>query len=163
MIALFVGRFQPFHLGHLKAIKEILGENERIVIAIGSSQASGTGENPFSFEERERMIREALESEGIRNFGIIGVPDFNDDRKWALEIQKRCRFDRVYSRNPWTIRCFRGLGIPVKSHGIYEREKYSATEIRKRMAEGSEWENLVAEKVVACIKKRGLGSYKVER
>jgi len=147
MIALFVGRFQPFHLGHLKVIKEILRENEKVIIAIGSSQEISTPENPFPFWEREKMIADSLRAEGIERFEIIGMPDYMDDVKWASAIMKKCSFDRVYSRNPWTIRCFRKAGVPVLEHGLYEKKKYSATEIRKRMRAGKNWEKLVPESV----------------
>lgn len=156
MIALFVGRFQPFHLGHLEVIKGILKENDKVIIAVGSSQESGTKENPFSFEDRERMIRDCLNSEGIRNFEIIGIPDFMDDQKWVSDIQKKASFDRVYSTNPWTIRCFRKAGIPIKEYAMHEREKYSATGIRNRIVEKKEWESLVPDKVAECINGNGL-------
>jgi nicotinamide-nucleotide adenylyltransferase len=148
-----VGRFQPFHLGHLEAIKDILRKNEKVIIVIGSSQEKGTVKNPFSFKERKRMISESLESEGIRNFRIIGIRDFMDDKKWTSEIRKACYFDRVYSRNAWTIRCFRKAGIPVKKHPLFERGKYSATEIRRRLSRGGEWEALVPKKVARHIRK----------
>lgn len=32
---LFVGRFQPFHLGHLHVIKELLEKVDELIIAIG--------------------------------------------------------------------------------------------------------------------------------
>ena len=35
---LYVGRFQPFHLGHLGAVKSILEDVEELVIVIGSAQ-----------------------------------------------------------------------------------------------------------------------------
>jgi len=57
MIALFIGRFQPFHSGHLDAIKQI--SEEEIIIGIGSSQYSKTEENPYSFEERKKMIKKS--------------------------------------------------------------------------------------------------------
>jgi nicotinamide-nucleotide adenylyltransferase len=131
----------------MKAIKEILKENEKVIIAIGSSQESGTEANPFSFQEREKMVRDSLESDGVKDFGIIGVPDVMDDVRWVAEIRKRARFDRVYTRNPWTIRCFRKAGVPVLEHGLYEKEKYSATGIRKKMRAGKRWEKLVPESV----------------
>jgi len=40
--ALIIGRFQPFHLGHLLLIKEAAKEADIIVIGIGSSQESRT-------------------------------------------------------------------------------------------------------------------------
>ncbi|MGF3523208.1 MAG: adenylyltransferase/cytidyltransferase family protein, partial [Candidatus Bathyarchaeia archaeon] len=58
---LYVGRFQPFHLGHLDAIQKILEEVEEIVIVIGSSQYSHNIHNPFTAGERLVMIRKALE------------------------------------------------------------------------------------------------------
>jgi nicotinamide-nucleotide adenylyltransferase len=150
MIALFVGRFQPFHLGHMQAIKEILGNNERVVIAIGSSQESGTGKNPFSFEERKEMVEEAMKAEGIRNFRIMGVQDFMDDEKWASAILGQASFDRVYTRNPWTARCFTKKGIEVRKHKVYEKGLRS-TEIRRRMSAGLEWKELVPKKVAEFI------------
>jgi len=66
---LFIGRFQPFHLGHLSDIKDALKEVDELVIAIGSSQHSGTKENPFSTEERIKMIEDTCESICARHHG----------------------------------------------------------------------------------------------
>ena len=151
MIALFVGRFQPFHLGHLQAVKEILGKNEKVVIAVGSSQESRTEKNPYSFEERKGMIAEALRADGVKGFRIIGVKDFMDDERWASSITGQAEFDRVYTRNPWTERCFRKKGITVRKHGVYVKGIRS-TEIRRRISNGLEWESLVPVKVAELIK-----------
>ena len=43
----FVGRFQPFHKGHLEFIKKILKEVEELIIIVGSSQFSHRIDNPF--------------------------------------------------------------------------------------------------------------------
>ncbi|MEM2803284.1 MAG: adenylyltransferase/cytidyltransferase family protein, partial [Nitrososphaerota archaeon] len=32
--AVFIGRFQPFHLGHLEAVKQILQECNELIIAV---------------------------------------------------------------------------------------------------------------------------------
>ena len=37
MIGFLIGRFQPFHLGHLEAIKFALSKAEHLHIGIGSS------------------------------------------------------------------------------------------------------------------------------
>ena len=63
--ALFIGRFQPFHKGHLEAVKMILKENDEIIIAVGSAQYSHKLENPFTAGERITMIRKALEEEKV--------------------------------------------------------------------------------------------------
>ncbi|MEM2975778.1 MAG: adenylyltransferase/cytidyltransferase family protein, partial [Candidatus Bathyarchaeia archaeon] len=45
---LFVGRFQPFHLGHLTAVKNILKSVDELVIIVGSAQYSHRLDNPFT-------------------------------------------------------------------------------------------------------------------
>ena len=62
---LFIGRFSPFHLGHLQMIKTILSEVDELIIVIGSAQQSHTMTDPFTAGERGLMIRESLRTEGI--------------------------------------------------------------------------------------------------
>ena len=63
---LYVGRFQPFHLGHLDAIKYALKEVDELVIVIGSAQYSHNVNNPFTAGERLVMVRQALLEAGVR-------------------------------------------------------------------------------------------------
>ena len=51
--ALFVGRFQPFHIAHLEDVKLEIKEGNQVIIAIGSSEESHTKDNPFTFKERK--------------------------------------------------------------------------------------------------------------
>lgn len=105
--ALFVGRFQPFHYGHLKVIKDILKEHDRIVIIIGATQESNTFHNPFTAQERSAMIRVALEESEILNesYKILEVPDADDDVAWTVSIFEKTDADIAYSNNDWTKRC----------------------------------------------------------
>ncbi|NIO22898.1 MAG: nicotinamide-nucleotide adenylyltransferase [Candidatus Aenigmarchaeota archaeon] len=150
--ALFVGRFQPFHRGHLRAIKDILSKNKEITIVIGSSQEGRTPENPFTLEERKRMIEKGMKEANVKKYKIISVRDFNNDKKWAEAIRKLAKFDVVYTMNPWTERCFERIGIPVRKHDLYVKDKYSGKEIRKRILENREWRNLVPETVARFIR-----------
>ena len=52
-----VGRFQPLHLGHVKIVEEGLRYCEKVLILIGSSQASNTSHNPFDYQTRAEMFR----------------------------------------------------------------------------------------------------------
>ena len=52
-----VGRFQPLHLGHVKIVKEALRHCDRVLVLIGSSQASNTSHNPFDYQTRAEMFR----------------------------------------------------------------------------------------------------------
>ena len=56
-VALFIGRFQPLHKGHLAALRHISKRAKKILVVIGSSQEKKTEKNPFSARERLAMMR----------------------------------------------------------------------------------------------------------
>jgi nicotinamide-nucleotide adenylyltransferase len=152
-VGLFVGRFQPFHYGHFRVAMDILRENRRLIIVIGSSEKSGTKDNPFSAVERRHMIESALDGAGIKNYEVKELPDFMDDKKWADGLMKVAKFDRIYSRNPWVARCMKKAGITPTGHKIYERYKHCGTRIRERIVKGEPWDDLVPKEVFEYIKK----------
>ncbi len=154
----FVGRFQPFHLGHLWAVKGILKEVDELVIAVGSSQYSHEIDNPFTAGERISMIKQALEEEGILpRCWIIPVPDVHVHMLWVAQVVGYTpRFDVVYSNEPLTRRLFlEDDRFQVKSVPFHEREIFSATEIRKRLLRGENWKELVPEGVARFIEEIG--------
>jgi nicotinamide-nucleotide adenylyltransferase len=150
--ALFVGRFQPFHKGHLEVIGRLSKKYGKVYIIIGSATESGTFKNPFTLEERIEMIKRALEPSGIKNFEISSVEDFNDDRLWTEAIRKAFDFDVVYSRNTWTLECFRKQGVKARKHSFHHQKKYSGKEIRKRIVKGTAWKELVPLEVYDYLK-----------
>ena len=150
--ALFIGRFQPFHNAHLSDIKLALQKCDKMVIAIGSSQESGTEENPFTYEERREMIERALKAEGTSNYEIIAVPDINDDEQWVEHVKKTVpEFDIVYTGNELTEKLFKKKEIIVRKIKLIPN--INATEIRKRIIKGNDWRELVPEEVAEYIKK----------
>ena len=139
---LFVGRFQPFHLGHLEDIEDALKEVDELIIGIGSSNEESTKENPFSAEERIEMIDTVLQKYGIKKYRIFKIPDFHDDNKWVEHIEKNIpKFDRVYTGNEWTERCFRAKKYEVKKIKLVKG--ISSTIIREMIAGSKEWKKLV--------------------
>jgi nicotinamide-nucleotide adenylyltransferase len=155
---LFVGRFQPFHKGHLNVIKEILKEVDELVIVIGSAQYSHRIDNPFTTGERLMMIRKALEEAGIdwKRIWIVPVPDVHIHMVWVSAVKGYTpNFDTVYSNEPLTRRLFKEAGYEVKSVRFHKREVYSATEIRERMLKDGNWEELVPRSVAEFIKEIG--------
>jgi nicotinamide-nucleotide adenylyltransferase len=156
--ALFVGRFQPFHNGHLAVIKDILQHHEHVYIVIGSAQESGTDRNPFSSAEREAMIRLALSNEKIHRYTVYRADDCNDDELWGQKIKALCRFDVAYSNNPVVKRCLEAQGFEVRKHKFYDRAELSGTDIRKLMKEDGEWEEFVPPAVATFIKKSRMQS-----
>ena len=68
MIGFLICRFQPFHLGHLEAIKFALGKVEHLHVGIGSSNKSHEERNPFTADERKKMILSSVDSELQKNY-----------------------------------------------------------------------------------------------
>ncbi len=151
----FVGRFQPFHKGHLGAIKKIVEDVDELVVIVGSSQYSHRLDNPFTAGERITMIRRALDEEGIQlsRIWIIPVPDIHQHMLWVYQIVGYCpKFDVVYANEPLTCRLFMEAGFRVEQVPPIKRGVYLATEIRKRMLAGGDWEELVPSSVANFIK-----------
>jgi len=148
--ALFIGRFQPFHIGHLKLIKWLLKKYDKVIILIGSFQESNTEKNPFTGEERREMINKTLKTESIEKYEIIEIPDVHDDEAWVKSVLEKAKFDAIFTNNSWVRRCFEKFNISVKKHPNFEG--ISASEIRKRMREEKEWEHMVPKEVAKIVK-----------
>ena len=73
--AVFIGRFQPFHLGHLDVVKHGLRIAKRVIIVLGSSDAAPTTKNPFSVEERQKLILSHFSNE-IDRIVVVPVRDY---------------------------------------------------------------------------------------
>jgi nicotinamide-nucleotide adenylyltransferase len=153
--ALYVGRFQPFHLGHLAAVKGILKEAKEIVVVIGSAQYSHNLNDPFTAGERLVMICSALEEAKIdrSRVWVVPVPDVHLHMMWVAAVEGYTpRFDVVYSNEPLTRRLFIEAKYKVKPIRFYERKLYSSTEIRKKMLQDKSWEKLVPKSVSTFIR-----------
>ncbi|UCB58385.1 MAG: nicotinamide-nucleotide adenylyltransferase [Thermoplasmatales archaeon] len=154
MKALFIGRFQPFHNGHLKVIQKISKEYDEIIIGIGSSQYSDTIDNPFTAKQREEMINQALKKVGVKNYKIILIPDIHNPTKWVDHVLKIYKdFDVVISNSDLTYHLFTDKGFKVIQTPFYDKDIYSGKEIRKRIRNNQQWDNLVPDEVLKIIKK----------
>jgi len=148
----YIGRFQPYHNGHQTVLERIAQSADEIIIGVGSAQLSHTTENPFTSGERVLMITRALASLDCP-FYVIPIEDVQRNALWAAHVRSMTPpFDLCYSSNPLVVRLFREAGIEVQSPAMYERDRHSGTEIRRRMREGESWEDLVPPAVVKVIR-----------
>ena len=151
MRAFFIGRFQPYHLGHHQVLKDILDEVDELIIGIGSAQESHTMENPFTAGERILMISNALKEYRDRIY-IIPLEDIYRNSLWVSHVVSMVPpFDVVYSNNPLVVRLFREAGYEVKRTRMINRMEFQGTEIRKRMLSGEDWRGLVPKEVAEVI------------
>lgn len=85
----YIGRFQPYHLGHDMVIKEALKISERLVILVGSSNQPRTPKNPWTFEERRQMILESLPQECRNRISIEPLRDrIYNEEQWLSDVQQ---------------------------------------------------------------------------
>lgn len=151
MRALLLGRYQPFHKGHLNVIKEISKEFY-VIIAMGSAQESHKIKNPFTAGERFLMISETLKNEGISNYYLIPIEDINRYPIWVSHVESLVpKFDIVFTRNPLTKLLFSEKGYNVKQQIEFDRKKYSGKEVRRRMISNENWKELLPMPVVKII------------
>ncbi len=151
---LYVGRFQPFHLGHLDAIQEVLAQVDELVIVIGSAQYSHRSNNPFTAGERLVMIRRALEEANVDSsrLWVVPVPDVHLHMLWVSAVEGYTpKFNALYSNEPLTRRLFMEAGYPVKNIKLFERRLYMSTIVREKMVAGDSWTELVPKSVADFI------------
>jgi nicotinamide-nucleotide adenylyltransferase len=153
---LFIGRFQPFHKGHLATVKFALEKVEHLVIVVGSAQKSHEPKNPFTAGERIRMIKESLDINSetdVRRILIIPIPDTDVHSLWTHQVDMLVpKYDVVFANDLFTLMLFREQGVKTIEAPLYRRNEMRATEIRRRMAAEEIWEDLVPMSVSKVIK-----------
>ena len=156
MRGLMMGRFQPFHLGHLDLVKQILNECDEVIIALTGSQFNYIEKDPFTSGERIEMIHQTLKENNIdlAKCFIVAIENQFNVAIWASYLKSSLpHFDKVYSGNDYVVMLLADSGIPVVSPKFLDRAQYNATKIRKMIANDEDWEKLVPTSVTNTIKK----------
>jgi nicotinamide-nucleotide adenylyltransferase len=149
---IYLGRFQPYHLGHHEVLKKIVNEVDEIIVGIGSAQKSHEIDNPFTAGERVLMVSSALMEFDIRHY-VIPIEDIQRNSLWVSHVKSMVPpFDIAYTNNPLVIELLREARIEVKQSPLFMRNSYSGTEIRRRMLKDEKWEHFVPQNVVEIIK-----------
>jgi bifunctional NMN adenylyltransferase/nudix hydrolase len=108
---IFIGRFQPLHNGHMTVIKQALERSERLIVLVGSAGAGRDPfKNPFTFEERKKMIMNSVEAElnsyvEVRNrLFVLPINDYTyADDLWIEAVQKtvtECILENIPGNRP---------------------------------------------------------------
>ncbi len=157
-VGAFVGRFQPFHNGHLAAVGYALKKVDYLFIVIGSSQKSHERDNPFTAGERIAMIKAALDDARISpgKWMTVPVADTEAHALWPAMLKTTLPpFTVVFTNDGLTTRLLKEQGIRVEPVPYLDRASYSATNVRSRILERTEWEKLVPRPVAQIIKDIG--------
>lgn len=151
-----MGRFQPFHLGHLDLARQILKECDEVIILVTSAQFNYLEKDPFTAGERIEMIHNSLNESDLDLNKCIILPLENQFNiaTWASYLTSMLpHFDRVYSGNDYVKMLLKDSNIEVIKPVFLDRQNYSGTKIRSMIISGEDWEKLVPQAVSNFIKK----------
>ncbi|MFX1393788.1 MAG: nicotinamide-nucleotide adenylyltransferase [Promethearchaeota archaeon] len=154
-IALFIGRFQPLHHGHIYILKRILELCDILKIGIGSSQFSNIKNDPFTSEERKQFINNAFKKRKIpkSKYKIYEIPDIFNAKKWVDHVSSIVGdFDVVFSNSEWIRELFQNKGFKIGKKFTIFKNKYNATNVRTLILhEDNNWVRLVPKEIVNLI------------
>ena len=148
---ILIGRMQPVHNGHMQIINKVLDEVDEIIIGIGSAQISHEIKDPFTAGERVVMMSQALAEMDVdpSRYYIIPMQDINFNAIWVSHVKMLTPpFSIVYSGNSLVKQLFSEEGLEVRQPPLYDRLHLSGTEVRRRILNDENWEELVPKATV---------------
>ena len=144
MNGLLIGRFQPFHLGHLEALQFALSKVDKLWVGLGSSNKSVQKNNPFSAEERKQMILSSIDNTMKEKISIYFIPDLDNHVKWIEKIDTIVpKFDIIFSNDELTKHLYSKRSVQVIAIPFLNRNVLSGTNIRDLIISDQKWDNLV--------------------
>lgn len=159
-IAIFTGRFQPVHLGHLNTLSELLRRHKQVIIAIGTRRFRNF-QHPFTGYERKKMWEAAILDSGIpisrvKVLLLKKTRVATNLRAYTSFIVNRLGKEDVvyYSGNPRMKAEYERNGVVVKDLPI--AVTHAATDIRERIVSGQDWRDLVSPSVARIISEQKL-------
>lgn len=144
--AVFLWRFQPFHIGHISIVDKIFQSDfEKLLLIIGSSDKSWTDENPWTLQEREEIIRASIPLELQEKIDILWLDDVPDDDVWCENLKQLFEEEvTLFTGNEWVRDICERQGITTD--WITPTIDISATKIREMIKRGedvSQWTNIL--------------------
>ena len=153
---LMIGRFQPFHNGHLKLAKQILKDCNELIIAVGSSQFNFTFSNPFTAGERVYFIHQSLLEAKIDLSKVYVVPILNLENNaiWVQHLKSMLpKFNSIYTGNKFVQELLSSGSetLNVRTPLFYDTNNCNGTNIRMNIVMDKEWKQHVPDAVFRII------------
>ncbi len=146
MNGLLVGRFQPFHLGHLEALQFALTKVDKLWVGLGSSNQPIQKNNPFSADQRKKMILSSIPDYMKEKISIYFIPDLDSHIKWIEKINDIVPdFEIIFSNDELTQHLYSKRNVKVISIPFLKRDRLSGTNIRDLITTDQKWDDLVPE------------------
>ncbi|MGI5828206.1 MAG: nicotinamide-nucleotide adenylyltransferase [Patescibacteria group bacterium] len=153
---LFIGRFQPFHLGHLSALRQGLEQVEKIILVIGSANQNFSLQNPLTITERMSLVKKVIVKEKLSTTipTVIPFNDHPDNLFWLDSLIKSIPpFDVVIGNNNLVTVLTKYRNYPQFHPKLTKREKLQGVVIRENILKSKSWENYVPQYTLPLLKK----------
>lgn len=110
MIGVLVGRFAPFHNGHLYTLRRACQKYDKVLVLVGSANTAINPKTPWTAQERQAMVMDAGFEHFLPNLEVHTIDDYPlDDLLWAYEARDKIR--DIFKEDDLTI-----LGSPKDKH-----------------------------------------------
>jgi bifunctional NMN adenylyltransferase/nudix hydrolase len=87
---IYIGRFQPFHIGHWRTAQQALTQVEQLIIILGSHRIASDVRNPWSTDERSRLIQQCLTPTEAARVTFLPMRDWlYSDNLWLTAVQQQ--------------------------------------------------------------------------
>lgn len=163
-VTVYIGRFNPFHLGHAYVLEQALKTSKLVIVLVGSAGQARSPKNPFTIEERDQIIDSwySMTKRANKEFGeliVLPVRDFASNNVWIKSVQhtvkramtkfcreRDCILTDVYitgsdrDDSTWYLHAFpqwKQNLIPAMSHEPGRDTDLSATSVRKILYESA--------------------------
>lgn len=152
-----IARWKPVHLGHAAVLEALAEHADEVLVGIGSSNRYDV-RNPFTPGESEAMIRLVLGGGG--GYTVVHVPDLGHGPRWrAMVTGLLGPLDLFVTANEYVRDLMREVYRvvhPVQLLAPERRVRLDATTVRRAMARGEAWKEMVPPAVAAFIEAEGL-------
>ncbi len=152
-----MARWRPVHCGHAVVLEALCARAREVVIGIGSCNRYND-RNPFTAAEAAAMIRLVLA--GRENYTLIEVPDLDDGPRWrGMVVRLFGPLEVFVTANPYVAHLMKEcypVEHPIEFIADADRVAVEGAMVRRAMAEGGPWWEMVPDAVAALIRDNGL-------
>jgi bifunctional NMN adenylyltransferase/nudix hydrolase len=85
--AIYIGRFQPMHNGHVALLQRALDSAAQVIVVVGSAWQARSPKNPFTWQEREAMLRAALPAADSARVHVLPMRDHYNEAVWVKAVR----------------------------------------------------------------------------
>lgn len=152
-----VARWKPVHRGHAAVLQSLLERADHVRLGLGSSNRYGL-QNPFTAAESAEMIRRVLGPPA--RYDLVEVPDLGHGPRWrAMVAELFGPLDLFVTANPYVRELMREIYRVVHPVTLVPPERrlpVDGTAVRRAMARGEEWREMVPPEVATYLQEEGL-------